>query len=108
MQWTNTDATKWTSDYWELAKCYLPYGYDATRNETEADLSGLLSLIINCKDVDNYLTAKVDPDKNDLYHKVCSTSQGLLVKDIDNPELSIIFNMQNFILRVLAIRLVKW
>ena len=77
VQWTNTDATKWTSDYWEFAKCYLPKGYAATKNETEADLPGLLSFIINCKDVDNYLnvTAKVDPaGKNDLYHKVCEIS----------------------------------
>ena len=79
VQWTNTDATKWSSEYWEFAKCYLPYGSAGVKNETEADLSGLLTLIINCKDVDTYLTAKVDPGKKDVYHKVCSTLQGLLI-----------------------------
>ena len=71
VQWTNTDASKWASDYWEIAKCFLPYGYSAVTNVTEADLSGLLALIINCKEIDKSLTAKVDPGKNDLYHKVC-------------------------------------
>ena len=71
VQWTNTDAGIWASNYWEIAKCFLPYGYSAVPNITEADLSGLLTLIINCKEIDKSLTTKVDPVKNDIYHKVC-------------------------------------
>ena len=71
VQWTNTDAGKWASDYLEIAKCFLPYGSSAVTNITEADLSGLLTLIITCKYIDKSLTAKVDPGKNDIYHKVC-------------------------------------
>lgn len=47
--WKNTDATKWCSDEWEIAKCYFPpNGYEDKHTAEETDFNGLISCIINC------------------------------------------------------------
>ncbi|XP_052817449.1 uncharacterized protein LOC128243617 [Mya arenaria] len=47
--WSNTDSSKWLSDHWEIAKCFLSItGYKSTGLE-DMDSSGLLSICINCR-----------------------------------------------------------
>ncbi|KAH3710715.1 hypothetical protein DPMN_070208 [Dreissena polymorpha] len=47
--WKNTHAEKWTSDYWEIGKCYLPTdGYSSISSVQESDFNGVISIILNC------------------------------------------------------------
>ncbi|XP_052815025.1 uncharacterized protein LOC128241928 [Mya arenaria] len=47
--WANTDAAKWCSNGWEIAKCFMPpSGYADKANAKETDVNGLISCIINC------------------------------------------------------------
>jgi hypothetical protein len=46
--WQNTDPSKWFSDHWELAKCYLgTTGYQNRCSAFETDVTGLLTIVIN-------------------------------------------------------------
>jgi hypothetical protein len=55
----NTDATKWCNDTWEIAKCYLPPdGYTNASCAAETDFNGIISVIINHKE----LGAKISDD----------------------------------------------
>jgi hypothetical protein len=46
--WQNTDPSRWYSDHWELAKCFLgTTGYLTTHSALETDVTGLLSIAIN-------------------------------------------------------------
>lgn len=54
--WSNTDPCFWTSDAWEIAKCFLSVdGYSHTRNAADTDCSGLLSIMINMKHIGTIL-----------------------------------------------------
>lgn len=46
--WKNTDATKWCTDAWEIAKCFLPCDYRQVEKEDEIDFNGILSVVLNC------------------------------------------------------------
>ena len=49
--WKYTDATKWCTAHWEIAKCFLG-SIDANKDSAaETDYSGLLHIIINCRRV---------------------------------------------------------
>ncbi|XP_053379766.1 uncharacterized protein LOC123527746 [Mercenaria mercenaria] len=46
--WSNTDIGKWSTDFWEIAKCYINTpGYGDKSSAEETDCSGLLSMLIN-------------------------------------------------------------
>ncbi|XP_053391604.1 uncharacterized protein LOC128554347, partial [Mercenaria mercenaria] len=46
----NTAATKWCSNPWEVAKCFMPPdGYKNVTNAAETDFDGLIGVIINYK-----------------------------------------------------------
>lgn len=48
--WKNTDATKWCTDEWEIAKCYFPRdGYKDVHTAEETDFNGIIGCILNCK-----------------------------------------------------------
>lgn len=46
--WENTDAKCWATSDFEVAKCFLPIGYDKKKSLDEVDLVGLLHICINC------------------------------------------------------------
>ncbi|XP_060604579.1 uncharacterized protein LOC132757337 [Ruditapes philippinarum] len=47
----NTDATQWCSNFWEVAKCFMPPdGYKDKASATETDFNGIVSVILNYKD----------------------------------------------------------
>lgn len=47
--WKNTDASKWCTSPWELAKCFCPPdGYAKIFSPQDTDLNGLISVMQNC------------------------------------------------------------
>ncbi|XP_060583723.1 uncharacterized protein LOC132739908 [Ruditapes philippinarum] len=47
----NSDATQWCSNFWEIAKCFMPPdGYKEKASATETDFNGIISVILNHKD----------------------------------------------------------
>ncbi|XP_060566622.1 uncharacterized protein LOC132725500 [Ruditapes philippinarum] len=47
----NTDATQWCSNFWEVAKCFMPPdGFKDKASATETDFNGIISVILNYKD----------------------------------------------------------
>lgn len=48
--WKNTDASKWCSTPWEVAKCFCPPdGYTSKPSAKDTDFNGLVSVMLNCK-----------------------------------------------------------
>ena len=48
--WRNTHAENWTTDYWEIGKCFLPPdGYSSVSSVKESDFNGLINIMLNCK-----------------------------------------------------------
>ena len=47
--WKNSDPSLWTSNPWEVAKCFLPPGYSYTTTAKDTDATGLLNIIIFMK-----------------------------------------------------------
>lgn len=59
--WQITDATRWCTDPFEIAKCYLPpKGYSNKKSLVEIDFNGTLAIIINNKIFQNKLTAQLN------------------------------------------------
>jgi hypothetical protein len=59
--WQVTDATKWCSDAFQIAKCYLPpKGYDNKSSFAEIDFNGTLGIIINNTRFQNQMTAHIN------------------------------------------------
>ncbi|XP_060561957.1 uncharacterized protein LOC132721643 [Ruditapes philippinarum] len=47
----NTDASQWCSNFWEVAKCFMPPdGYKDKTSAAETDFNGIISVILNYKD----------------------------------------------------------
>jgi hypothetical protein len=66
----NTDATKWCSNAWEIAKCYLPPdGYKDVSNAADTDFNGIISVIINHKAFEAKIKADLSKKKN-IFDKV--------------------------------------
>ncbi|XP_060588076.1 uncharacterized protein LOC132743564 [Ruditapes philippinarum] len=94
----NTDATKWCSNVWEIAKCYLPPdGYKDVSNAAETDFNGIISVIINHKGFE----AKIQDDlskKNNIFEKgrdvgrAVRHSPNLEVEDTDLTQYFTILN----------------
>ncbi|XP_060571245.1 uncharacterized protein LOC132729492 [Ruditapes philippinarum] len=94
----NTDATKWCSNAWEIAKCYLPPdGYKDVSNAGDTDFNGIISVIINHKGFE----AKIKDDlskKNNVFDKgrdvgkAVRHSPNLEVEDTDLTQYFTILN----------------
>ena len=67
--WKNSIANKWTSDPWEIAKCFLSTdGYINCHSAKDTDCSGLLSIIINLTPIGDSLKLVGGIDgKNDIF-----------------------------------------
>ncbi|XP_060570334.1 uncharacterized protein LOC132728672 [Ruditapes philippinarum] len=47
----NSDGTQWCSNFWEVAKCFMPPdGYKEKASASETDFNGIISVILNHKD----------------------------------------------------------
>ncbi|XP_045162817.2 uncharacterized protein LOC123527432 [Mercenaria mercenaria] len=63
--WKNTNATKWCTDAFDIAKCYMPPdGYAAVATLEYTDFSGTLAVIINNKRFQNKMAAKLHQQNN--------------------------------------------
>ena len=56
---SNTNPCKWTTDPWEVAKCFMSTdGYEKTTSANDTDCAGLLSICINMKIIGTKLKIK--------------------------------------------------
>lgn len=62
--WKNTEAQRWCTDAFHIAKCYMPEGYSDVKTINETDFNGILSVIINNKRFQNKMKAKLDMKPN--------------------------------------------
>ncbi|XP_052814748.1 uncharacterized protein LOC128241733 [Mya arenaria] len=63
--WKNTDASKWCTDAWEIAKCFMsPDGYADKANAKETDFNGLISSIMNCTYFQKYFSDDLSKAEN--------------------------------------------
>ncbi|XP_060600207.1 uncharacterized protein LOC132753723 isoform X2 [Ruditapes philippinarum] len=61
----NSDATQWCSNYWEVAKCFMPPdGYREKTSATETDFNGIISVILNYKDFQGKIRENLNNKKN--------------------------------------------
>ena len=67
--WSNTDASQWSVNHWQIAKCFMSPGYQDKRSAQDTDLTGLLSVCINCLHVSSKLNVPIIPD-TDIFHVV--------------------------------------
>lgn len=66
----NTDATKWCTDPWEVAKCFMPPdGYTGVRSAAETDFNGIVSVIINHKGFQEKIHEELG-NKHNIFEKV--------------------------------------
>ncbi|XP_052761451.1 uncharacterized protein LOC128204126 isoform X2 [Mya arenaria] len=63
--WKNTDTRKWCVNAWDIAKCFMPPdGYADIDNEDDTDLNGIISVFINCEEIQQYFTADLSNLQN--------------------------------------------
>ncbi|XP_052269148.1 uncharacterized protein LOC127870745 isoform X2 [Dreissena polymorpha] len=82
--WINTDASKWCTDPWHIAKCYLPKdGYSDVNQAEDTDFNGIVNVIYNCIFYQTYFN-------DDLTHKknVCTKARDVGRKFRHAPTLS--------------------
>ncbi|XP_052760978.1 uncharacterized protein LOC128203558 [Mya arenaria] len=63
--WKNTNADKWSTIPWEIAKCFLPPdGYKTVSSIKDSDFNGVISVMMNCKDFQNKLSFNIATQAN--------------------------------------------
>lgn len=63
--WRNTDAKRWCTDAFQIAKCFMPSdGYSSVMSMSEVDLNGILAVIINNKMFQQTFSADLDRQPN--------------------------------------------
>ncbi|XP_052762900.1 uncharacterized protein LOC128205361 isoform X2 [Mya arenaria] len=63
--WKNTDTRKWCVNAWDIAKCFMPPdGYADVDNQDDTDLNGIISVFINCEEIQPYFTADLSHAQN--------------------------------------------
>ena len=91
--WRNVDKSKWHDDPWEMAKCWMnPQGDKASAAAVTApdktDLSGMLNLLINCKEFNGNhikeikLAEHVRTVRNHLMHCASMSFEEAKMKDM--------------------------
>ncbi|KAH3875656.1 uncharacterized protein LOC127869452 [Dreissena polymorpha] len=64
--WENTKAELWATDWWEIAKCFLPpNGYSDVSSVHESDFNGLINVMINCSHFETCLSTSLNPKPPD-------------------------------------------
>ena len=54
--WKQSNPQQWCSNVWEIAKCFMPVGYEGKHDTQDYDFSGVISLIINSKFIQDDLS----------------------------------------------------
>ena len=75
----NTNAKKWKTDAWEIAKCFMPLskGYRECTS-SEADFSAIVNIIINGQPFDALVSCDLNHSEN-IFSKVCRSVLKLLI-----------------------------
>ena len=91
--WRNVDKSKWHDDPWEMAKCWMnPQGDKASAaavtGPDKTDLSGMLNVLINCKEFNGNhikeikLAGNVRTVRNHLMHCATMSFEEAKMKDM--------------------------
>ncbi|XP_060569393.1 uncharacterized protein LOC132727824 [Ruditapes philippinarum] len=65
----NSDATQWCSNFWEVAKCFMPPdGYKEKASASETDFNGIISVILNYKDFQGKIRENLN-NKTNLFEE---------------------------------------
>ncbi|KAH3717214.1 uncharacterized protein LOC127856046 [Dreissena polymorpha] len=60
--WFNTKAELWSTDQWQIAKCFFPPdGYINVSSIHDTDFNGVLSVLLNCKHFDSCISFTIAP-----------------------------------------------
>ncbi|KAH3868385.1 uncharacterized protein LOC127867759 [Dreissena polymorpha] len=60
--WKNTKAELWSTNHWEMAKCFLPPdGYIDVSSVQDTDFNGVISIMLNCKWFEQYFSFNISP-----------------------------------------------
>ncbi|XP_069367018.1 uncharacterized protein CXorf38 isoform X2 [Paralichthys olivaceus] len=71
VHWDNCSPPSWGTDFWEVAKAYMPRGQGKVKGANQCDASALLNLINFCdyfQTVDPKIVREVIQYRNDLMH----------------------------------------
>lgn len=68
--WKNTDASKWCTNSWQLAKCFMPKdGYEDICSADQTDFNGFMNVLLNCKRFEALFDSDLS-SKTGVCHKV--------------------------------------
>ncbi|XP_052785482.1 uncharacterized protein LOC128221078 [Mya arenaria] len=65
--WKNTKADQWCTNHWEVAKCFMPPdGYYDVTSYDETDFNGIISVMINCTELQQNMSFPISNQPNTL------------------------------------------
>ncbi|KAH3775911.1 hypothetical protein DPMN_177321 [Dreissena polymorpha] len=65
--WKNTSAEHWTSNHWEVAKCFMPPdGYTDVSSIQNTDFNGVISVMLNCTHFDSKMSFSISPQNSSI------------------------------------------
>ncbi|KAH3770465.1 hypothetical protein DPMN_171752, partial [Dreissena polymorpha] len=68
--WKNSSDKLWSSNPWEVAKCYFPpKGYEGKNSAQETDFDGIISFMLNCLHFDSKFSFVIS--KGQTYSQTC-------------------------------------
>ncbi|XP_052786982.1 uncharacterized protein LOC128222150 [Mya arenaria] len=63
--WKNTKADQWCTNHWQVAKCFMPPdGYQDVSSFDETDFNGIISVMINCTEIQRSLSFNIANQPN--------------------------------------------
>jgi hypothetical protein len=78
-----TEATLWSTDHWQFAKCFLTTtSKNGDNSALLTDAAGLLSIIINAKFVQNEIACVINAPYDDFCEVGCLTLLNMLLKSV--------------------------
>ncbi|XP_052771171.1 uncharacterized protein LOC128210859 [Mya arenaria] len=85
---SSTDCSQWASDYWSICLCYLSTQcYSKSTCASDLDAASLLSVMINCKFLHNYIDdiaplQRVRKSRNEILHSATYQLSEIGMRDI--------------------------
>ncbi|KAH3720781.1 hypothetical protein DPMN_063685 [Dreissena polymorpha] len=81
--WLNTKAELWSTDHWQIAKCFFPPdGYINVSSIYETDFNGVINVLLNCKHFDSCISftiATKQPDPACLLTRVSENTYNVQI-----------------------------
>ncbi|WAR22404.1 hypothetical protein MAR_016378 [Mya arenaria] len=98
-----TDCSQWASDYWSICLCYLStQRYSKSTCASDLDAAGLLSVMINCKFLHNYIDditplQRVRKSRNEILHSATYQLSEIGMRDIIQDIICILTDKQHLL-----------